>query len=54
MRVPRWRKELPAQGIARTRVVLCPRLACCQSEAAGHRYRGFTRCLLVVLGRPPA
>ncbi len=30
-------KELSAQGIARTRVVLPGRLACCQSEAARHR-----------------
>jgi hypothetical protein len=26
-------KELPAQGIARTRVVLSGRQACCQSES---------------------
>ena len=34
-------KELPAQGIARTRVVLSRRLACCQSEAARHHISGL-------------
>jgi hypothetical protein len=34
-------QELPAQGIARTRAVLCPTLACCQSEAARHHTLGL-------------
>ena len=44
-----------AQGIARTRVVLSRRLACCQSEDARHHISGLLRrCLPVIRGRQPA
>jgi hypothetical protein len=43
-----------AQGIARTRVVLCPRLACCQSEAARHHIPGLCALSARDLGQAAA